>query len=605
MRTVTWPRWRTRLCAALVLAISPVWFSPRVSEGASPLMAPGRLAYLAPGGDEIWIAGVRVGRFVVHGTRPSWSPDGRHLAFEMSLFGRSYVAVMRPDGAGLVVRRGSRPTWSPDGSHIAFVRRDCCSATTLFMMRPDGRSVRALGEGSDPSWSPDSSRLAFLRDFDVWTANADGTDAHQITVTTRPDGLSGEVYSVAWAPDGTQIAYIRSPWFPPTDEGGLYVVDPDGSEPTRIASEVDGIALSDPVWSPDSAHLAFVRTTGGEYCDHFEQVQMVGRDGSGLRAVGTAHLGISDPQFSADGSTLLAALDIVTEQLPSCDLVEHEELGVVPLGEPEPVPGTWRLIGIKGSEPSWEAVPCEIVGTEGDDVLSGTPGDDVICGSGGDDTIAGLAGYDTIVGGSGTDTVDLSSAPYYASVSLEHLVASGEDRDALVSVEGALGSSHDDTLVGDAGPNTLSGGRGSDQIDGGRGLDLVSGGPGSDVVEVPSIYGSAPGTLDGGAGVDLARMQQGVYRLNLLVGTAGYSDDVMWYVTGFEDVNGTSAYDTITGDPGTNVIRGLGGRDHVLGRGGDDLLVGGVEDDRLAGGRGTDRCIGGPGDDTLTGCEER
>ena len=46
---------------------------------------------------------------------------------------------------------------------------------------------------------------------------------------------------------------------------------------------------------------------------------------------------------------------------------------------------------------------CDIIGTEGDDVLTGTEGDDVICGLGGDDTIRGGDGDDTLLGGDGDD----------------------------------------------------------------------------------------------------------------------------------------------------------------------------------------------------------
>ena len=81
-------------------------------------------------------------------TEPSWSPDGRRLAFtaEYEVFRDGYpeqrfaICVARRDGTQIrKLRLGSSPTWSPDGRLIAF-----SSSGGAAIIRPDGTGFRPL-----------------------------------------------------------------------------------------------------------------------------------------------------------------------------------------------------------------------------------------------------------------------------------------------------------------------------------------------------------------------------------------------------------------------------------------------------------------------------
>jgi Tol biopolymer transport system component len=72
-------------------------------------------------------------RLTWHGaTKPSWSPNGRRIAFQrgceqtlrLPQNRRCGIYVIPSDGgkARLLVRRATEPTWSPDGTKIAFLR---------------------------------------------------------------------------------------------------------------------------------------------------------------------------------------------------------------------------------------------------------------------------------------------------------------------------------------------------------------------------------------------------------------------------------------------------------------------------------------------------
>ena len=92
---------------------------------------------------------------------PSWSPDGKRIAFGSWREGNSDIYVMDADGEN--PRRLTKnpaddwgPSWSPDGEHIAFVsKRD--GNREIYVMNAEGaRRVRRLTkDGSDdiePAW---------------------------------------------------------------------------------------------------------------------------------------------------------------------------------------------------------------------------------------------------------------------------------------------------------------------------------------------------------------------------------------------------------------------------------------------------------------------
>jgi hypothetical protein len=95
------------------------------------------------------------------------------------------------------------------------------------------------------------------------------------------------------------------------------------------------------------------------------------------------------------------------------------------------------------------------IGSRFNDDLLGDAGNNVLDGGiGGADLINGLGGIDTVSYVSSTSRVviDLNA----------QLTWDGTDNDRLVSIENAIGSRFDDTLIGDRGDNLLTGGGGSD-----------------------------------------------------------------------------------------------------------------------------------------------
>ena len=178
-------------------------------------------------------------------------------------------------------------------------------------------------------------------------------------------------------------------------------------------------------------------------------------------------------------------------------------------------------------------------GSNGPDLLNGQAGGDVLRGGRSEDDLNGGPGEDAVFGGSDDDALIDGETDAQAATDVyrggahrqsaspgdgdsvvyakrdrgleidfsANQVSAGPEGDDLVGVEGALGGSGDDRLVGDAGKNPLDGGPGDDIVRGGGGKDIPSGGPGDDDVRGEGgrdvVWGlGGTDSLSGGSGDD-------------------------------------------------------------------------------------------------------
>jgi hypothetical protein len=108
-----------------------------------------------------------------------------------------------------------------------------------------------------------------------------------------------------------------------------------------------------------------------------------------------------------------------------------------------------------------------IVGSDFDDVIQGGQDPDLLAGGLGDDYLDGREGEDLVFHVLSPSAIDVDL--------LEGVATGGEGADLLSSIEGAFGSSFDDTLAGTSGGDYLNGFEGMDSIDGRGGEDICVG----------------------------------------------------------------------------------------------------------------------------------
>jgi Ca2+-binding RTX toxin-like protein len=123
-----------------------------------------------------------------------------------------------------------------------------------------------------------------------------------------------------------------------------------------------------------------------------------------------------------------------------------------------------------------------LTGSSFGDNMTGGAGANRLDGGDGNDILEGRGGADVLVGGDGIDTAYYTASSVGVTVNLALGTGTGGDAqgDTLSGIEQVMGSSHNDTLIGDSGANQLWGMGGDDTLRGGTGADMMKGGDGHD-----------------------------------------------------------------------------------------------------------------------------
>ncbi|ACY14128.1 protein kinase domain-containing protein [Haliangium ochraceum] len=154
-------------------------------------------------------------------TEPVLSPDGAHIAFRSTREGGGiYVMEVTGESVRRVVDEGANPSWSPDGRSLAYATRSTLlpnsrSPGELWTIDlASGRRRRvADADATQPAWSPGGHRIAYWglpeggSQRDIWTVSAEGGPPVAVTDDGDLD------WNPVWSPDGRYLYFA-------SDRGG-------------------------------------------------------------------------------------------------------------------------------------------------------------------------------------------------------------------------------------------------------------------------------------------------------------------------------------------------------------------------------------------------
>jgi dipeptidyl aminopeptidase/acylaminoacyl peptidase len=293
--------------------------------------------------------------------RPTWSPDGKSIAFISNMSGRNNIWVVSAEGGfptQLTVsdQRQTAPKWSPDGKWIAYESDyDGDEQWDIFLVSPRTGKVVNLTQTREiaettPTWSPDGRYLAYevkpktsaAVEIDIYDMVM--REVKHLTTNTPQDKRNA---NPLWSSEGKYIVYTqeqakgtdsnifiadvatcRSTLLTPHEGEQLFAandISPDGRRVLVTSNAASGyenaglvdVATQKVTWltkdeweirgrefSPDGKHITFSANVDGN-----EDIYLYD-PATGKSTVLPIAKGVNEPAggpsaFSADGSRLL------------------------------------------------------------------------------------------------------------------------------------------------------------------------------------------------------------------------------------------------------------------------------------------------------------
>ena len=260
---------------------------------------------------------------------PAFSPDGNQVAFVLR--GTENCGIYTTMVGGEKSLRltsdcdDASPTWSPDGRRVAFYRYfENGNGMAIRVVPAFGGSEHRLYKGPfNPSargldWSPDGNMLAFSGGQTDWKGTWISLLSLVDSTTRKLTSPSGEEidYSPAFSPDGSTVAFVRGTLAGAVED--LYVVRAAGGIPTRLTFDKTWIKGS-PTWTPDGRDIVFSSARGG-----LASLWRVSASGGTPRPVAGVGVIASSPSISRKGNQLVYTQGFIKENILRLNLKDEK-----------------------------------------------------------------------------------------------------------------------------------------------------------------------------------------------------------------------------------------------------------------------------------------
>lgn len=255
--------------------------------------------------------------------RPSWSPDGERLAWEVNFHDRKilhlYVGTAKGDGKRIEPPTRARSsltkgfetsgregvahelTWAPP-SVGAFAYSATNAEEDYDLYIGNAAVVRSPGADGGAAWSPDGARIVFASarsgDGDLYLIDVAHVEDRPRQLTRIPG--ASELHA-AWAPDSARIAFVAHG----STGDNLWLLPSLTSEPVQLTTG-KGSQLH-PAWSPDGQRIAFYANEPGS--EQFGLYVMDARPGAPAKRLLDAVIVDSHGPAWADDVSLVAVAD--------------------------------------------------------------------------------------------------------------------------------------------------------------------------------------------------------------------------------------------------------------------------------------------------------